>query len=161
MGGIKGKSGKYIRTKPAWNKGKIGFMKGRKFSTEHKNKIAKALMGNNNGYKEIKQTIEDKKAIARGIRIRHKIDIISHYSCGTMVCVCCGEDNIDFLSIDHINGGGNKHRRIVLGHEGSGSSFHLWLIRNGFPEGYQVLCLSCNASKGATNKCRLIHKKYE
>jgi len=30
-------------------------------------------------------------------------------------CVCCGESNLGFLSIDHINGGGRAHRQEVAG----------------------------------------------
>jgi hypothetical protein len=57
---------------------------------------------------------------------------------------CCGEDHIEFLSIDHITGHGNQQRKdfgthIVLYH---------WLVNNGFPEGYQVLCMNCNHAKG-------------
>ncbi|OGJ58619.1 hypothetical protein A2635_03965 [Candidatus Peribacteria bacterium RIFCSPHIGHO2_01_FULL_51_9] len=41
----KGKTGETV----AWNKGLKGFMKGRKFSSEHKQRIADALKGNKNG----------------------------------------------------------------------------------------------------------------
>src|SRR3990167_5629647 len=28
-------------------------------------------------------------------------------------CKCCGETRIEFLAFDHINGGGNEHRRKI------------------------------------------------
>jgi hypothetical protein len=32
-----------------------------------------------------------------------------------------------------------------------------WLRDNGFPEGFQVLCLSCGDSKGTGERCTLAH----
>ncbi len=32
-----------------------------------------------------------------------------------------------------------------------------WLIRNGFPEGFQTLCMPCNSSKRDGDRCRLGH----
>lgn len=57
-------------------------------------------------------------------------------------CQCCGEENLDFLAIDHIEGGGTKHREEV----GGGSNFYLLLKKQGFPKGYRVLCHNCNFS---------------
>src|SRR5207245_1335419 len=34
---------------------------------------------------------------------------IEFYSGGTNKCLCCGESNFLFLTIDHIEGGGRKH----------------------------------------------------
>jgi hypothetical protein len=71
------------------------------------------------------------------------LECIYNYSYGTMICNCCGEPIIYFLTIDHINGGGCKHRKKV----GEGITFYHWLIDNGFPEGYQVLCYNCNCGR--------------
>jgi hypothetical protein len=49
-------------------------------------------------------------------------------------------EDIRCLTIDHINGKGEQHRKIV----GSGTKFYQWLKNNNFPEGYQVLCFNCN-----------------
>lgn len=65
------------------------------------------------------------------------------------VCQCCGESQFEFLSLDHINGGGHEHRRQV----GYGNSFLLWLNRNNFPPGLQVLCHNCNMAKGFHKEC--------
>ena len=69
--------------------------------------------------------------------------VMSYYSEGFPKCKCCGEFGLDFLSIDHVNGGGTQHRRLV-----AGTVLYRWLIKNNFPDGYQVLCFNCNCAKG-------------
>ena len=65
-------------------------------------------------------------------------------------CQCCQESTRQFLAIDHINGGGCKHRKQL----GSfGVNFYAWLRRNGWPDGYQVLCHNCNLAKGYYGAC--------
>jgi len=58
-------------------------------------------------------------------------------------CVCCGESEPLFLSIDHINEDGAKHRAEIMGCPKKGrrigsTVFYKWLEKNGFPEGFQV-----------------------
>jgi hypothetical protein len=84
----------------------------------------------------------------------HKIKVISHYSNGTMECANpFGEHKepyktMDALSIDHINGGGTKHRlNRMYGHSGS----YYWYIKNNYPEGFQVLCMNCQFIKRIKN----------
>jgi hypothetical protein len=36
--------------------------------------------------------------------------------------------------------------------------FYRWLVRQGFPDGYQALCNSCNLSKGPSERCSLDHQ---
>lgn len=62
-------------------------------------------------------------------------------------CACCGEDRYEFLAIDHINGGGGKHRKNV------GAKIDRWLIKNNFPDGFRVLCHNCNQSLGHYGFC--------
>lgn len=78
-----------------------------------------------------------------GEKLRQQV--LEHYSNGTPKCACCGIDDILVLCVDHINGGGNKHRKQL--HKSSGTSFCNWLIRQGYPEGFQVLCHNCNFRK--------------
>lgn len=68
------------------------------------------------------------------------IEVLVHYG---GKCVCCNEKELVCLTIDHINGGGTKHRKEV----GDGTQFYYWLKRNNFPDGYQVLCWNCNCSR--------------
>lgn len=64
----------------------------------------------------------------------------SHY--GGYVCVCCGETEVAFLTLDHIGNDGAPHRK-EIGH----ASIYRWLKRNGYPPGFQAMCLNCNRGK--------------
>lgn len=69
---------------------------------------------------------------------------------GGFRCVCCGEDEPIFLTIDHINNDGNEHRKELATKIGKGgTAFFDWLRRNKFPPGFQVLCRNCNWGKHA------------
>jgi hypothetical protein len=84
---------------------------------------------------------------------RHRRDrdaVFDHYG---WTCRCCGSP--ERLTIDHVNGGGEAHRA-ELGTKG-GAGMYRWLIANGFPEGFQALCMPCNRSKSAGERCRLNH----
>lgn len=74
-------------------------------------------------------------------RDEHRITVIQHYG-GR--CLKCGESRPACLAIDHIEGGGNTHRK-KIGKYGSG--FFKWLVDNNFPEGFQILCHNCNMEK--------------
>jgi len=71
-----------------------------------------------------------------------KKEIISYYG-GR--CACCGESEIIFLTMDHVDNNGAEHRREAK--ISSGLDFYYWLRRNGYPEGFQVLCWNCNTGK--------------
>lgn len=60
-------------------------------------------------------------------------------------CACCGEATEAFLSIDHVNNDGAKMRR--AGIHRAGAQFYQWLRLQGFPEGFQLLCMNCNVGK--------------
>lgn len=93
---------------------------------------------------------------SRRNRNRVRDRVLSHYG---HACACCG--SVKRLTIDHINGEGQAHRLEIFGRSrGIGSTkFYRWLIANGFPPGYQVLCLPCNNSKGTGTTCRLDHQE--
>lgn len=95
------------------------------------------------------------RRIQKAYRYRVKRKVIEHYSNETMQCADCGISDIRVLSIDHISGGGNKHRKKIG--KNSGLEFWQWLIKNNFPEGYQVLCMNCQWIKRYTNR-EVIHK---
>lgn len=57
-------------------------------------------------------------------------------------CSRCGETDRDVLVVDHINGGGNEHRREI----GEGNLYR-WLRRNGFPSGFTILCANDHLRK--------------
>jgi hypothetical protein len=54
-------------------------------------------------------------------------------------CVCCGETHPLFLSIDHIDGGGSKHRK-ALGSKGLIRK----LVKQKDLSAYRILCIICN-----------------
>lgn len=61
-------------------------------------------------------------------------------------CNCCNEDTFEFLTIDHINGGGHQHRKEV-------KNIYSWLIKNNFPSGFRTLCMNCNFALGRYGYC--------
>lgn len=78
-------------------------------------------------------------------RLRSKIFDILGWS-----CACCGESHREFLCIDHIHGGGNKHQRSAGGSWG--------VIRDivkdpNIKDKYRTLCFNCNNSLGLLGYC--------
>ncbi|KKN13487.1 hypothetical protein LCGC14_1005810 [marine sediment metagenome] len=101
--------------------------------------------------------------IETGINIKRsrqrKIKVIDHYSNNKFECDWCNVKDMRVLSIDHINGGGNKHRK-----ESHISDLYWWLIKNNYPKGFRVLCMNCNwvartdkKNNGEWVKNQLIH----
>jgi hypothetical protein len=84
-----------------------------------------------------------------------KLEILVRYSGNPPKCFCCNETLIEFLTIDHINGGGNQHREKI--NIKGGNTFYRWLKKNNYPEGYRIACLNCNFSLGHYGYCP--HKK--
>lgn len=117
-----------------------------KYSASHKNEIAaraKAYRASEHGralkseYNTAHYNGPDRAARSAAL----KLAALNAY--GGPVCACCGETLIQGLSIDHIAGDGAKHRR-----EMSSKMLYGWLKANGYPPGYQVLCMTCNFAKG-------------
>lgn len=75
-----------------------------------------------------------------------KLMVLDAYSKGKMECACCGEKEVMFLTIDHIDNDGAKERKKL---KISGGNFYRWLVRNNFPnkDKYQVLCFNCNQGR--------------
>ena len=97
---------------------------------------------------------EKKKEYNKKYNQENKELIYNHYSNGVIECACCGEKEIDFLSLDHIYNNGAKHRKKV----GKTISFK-WIMKNNFPPIFQLLCMNCNFSKGKRgNNCKCIHQ---
>ena len=92
------------------------------------------------------------KISARDNRYREKLknEILSHY--GTS-CACCGESAREFLTLDHVNGGGNKNRIELLGKPQAGNAFYRKIRVLGFPDGFQTLCWNCNMAKAHYGIC--------
>lgn len=81
-------------------------------------------------------------------RLKLKIDIMTHYSKGTPKCACCGEQELSFLSLDHINNDGHLQRK-----KGAcGWVFYSQIIKNP-PTDLQVLCMNCQFGKKIKGIC--------
>lgn len=74
-----------------------------------------------------------------------KLEVFQHYAGEHPKCAHCGEDDLIVLSVDHLGGGGAKHREDIR--ITTGGTFYAWLKKSGFPEGFQVLCRNCNYRK--------------
>jgi len=89
---------------------------------------------------------EAKMAYNRKYEQRVKDEVFNHY--GGYICACCGITHKVFLTIDHIHGGGSKHRKET----GGGGKFNYrWIRKNNYPEGFQVLCWNCNCGRARNN----------
>ncbi len=85
---------------------------------------------------------EAAKAKAREAHAYLKRRCVDHYGGH---CAECAESDIDVLSIDHENGDGAAHRAEILkGRAGGSNRMYRWLIANGFPAGFRVLCFNHN-----------------
>lgn len=95
----------------------------------------------------------------RATRLNRKIQVWEHYGNGIAACVCCGVNEHEFLTLDHIDANGADHRKELrksgVGGYATGWFIYKWLIDNGYPDGYQTLCFNCNVGKHRTkiNKC--------
>jgi hypothetical protein len=70
--------------------------------------------------------------------------VLKHY--GT-VCFCCGEWREEFLTVDHIFGGGSKHKRERK------RDIYIWLVKHNFPPEYRTACFNCNCAMGRCGYC--------
>ncbi len=84
-----------------------------------------------------------------------KLDVLNAYSNRKLECKCCGESQIEFLTLDHLLNNGASDRRL----RGGSKSVYVYLRLNNFPSGYQVLCYNCNCAKAYYKKCP--HKNNE
>jgi len=67
---------------------------------------------------------------------------------GGSYCKCCGEDNVFFLSLDHINNDGAEQRRSI---SKTGKNLAWWLQKRNWPSGFQILCFNCNCGRARNN----------
>lgn len=77
-------------------------------------------------------------------RLRHqklKMDCLDAY--GGPVCVGCGEDHHECLSVDHTANDGAVHRKA----DKRARNLYVLLRAVGYPPGFQVLCMNCNHLK--------------
>ena len=63
--------------------------------------------------------------------------VLNHYG---PCCCWCGEKDINSLQIDHILNNGRDQKRY-------GENLSLYIIKNNYPNAYQILCADCNQLK--------------
>lgn len=96
--------------------------------------------------KELLATHKTQRRIYMAKRYQElKRKVLGHYSNNAYKCIRCGFGDFRALEIDHIDGGGSKHRREIRG------NLYYWLIKNKFPIGFQVLCSNCQSIKRHEN----------
>lgn len=109
------------------------------------------------GYKKNKKKIIESAATRKNYyRKEARRLALEKYGGKPPKCACCGETEYVFLAIDHIKGGGNKHRIFLS------KTTHLglmgWLVETRKkPAQFQVLCHNCNMGKSILGICP--HKK--
>ncbi len=124
--------------------------------TDRNKKSSERQMGNKHwnwkGGKKYPETEKSKatfREYQRKLRAFKKDLVLEHYG---RKCVCCGESEVKFLAIDHKNDDGYEHRK-TLGGTGGGSIIVAWIVKNGFPDMFQILCHNCNMAKGIYGEC--------
>lgn len=90
------------------------------------------------------RNVERGRASQKEYRARVKEATFDHYG---RSCVCCGENELVFLTLDHVSPIYRKKRTR------QGSALYVNLKRAGFPDGFQVLCFNCNAAKRTMSEC--------
>ncbi len=130
--------------------------KARKYRAEHREKIKERAHKHyaenrdelcEKARKYVAENREEINERQRKCNVERRVRVLWTYGSR---CVCCGESRYEFLAIDHVNGDGAAHRHKI---GKGGSSFYAWLIKNNFPEGFQILCWNCNWAKGVYGKC--------
>jgi len=72
-------------------------------------------------------------------------------------CVICGEKHYEFLAIDHVNDNGAEHRRSI----GDGNQVLREIIKENYPNTYQILCHNCNNAKGFYKRNPILIERYQ
>ena len=108
--------------------------------------------------------LEKNAAHARRIRDHYRDIIFNHYSNNDIKCANCGIDVYSVLCLDHINNDGADHKRRLNknGKKLLGTSdLYRDIIKNNFPDNFQVLCFNCNYHKEFMRRCDVVDKKRE
>lgn len=109
-------------------------------------------------YKKFHKANRDRRVKERKERNKKiKFEVFSHYCKGLVRCQCkgCPIKHIDLLTLDHKIPVRKTSRRRKTGYH-----FWFWLKRNGCPDGFQILCASCNFSKKRNFRCSRYGKTH-
>ena len=82
---------------------------------------------------------------AENLKRRDAVRDQAYQAYGGYKCNCCGITERAFLSLDHINNDGAKHKRECKLR--TGEQLYRWIVKNNFPPMFQVLCMNCQWGK--------------
>ena len=86
-------------------------------------------------------------AAVRRYESKIKLEILTHYGpCGIVRCnwIGCFINDIDMLSLDHVNNDGGEHRKAL---SGGVHAIYRDVRRKQYPPGYQTLCFNHQLKK--------------
>jgi hypothetical protein len=78
----------------------------------------------------------------------YKSEVLMYYGKGRLACICCGERELKFLTLDHI-----VSRKLSKKPEDKLTGFRLYRVlrEKNFPPGYQTMCWNCNSGRALNN----------
>jgi hypothetical protein len=87
---------------------------------------------------------------SRNYRDKLTLQVITHYG---GKCICCGETELKFLTIDHKNNDGAKERKKLSGRNVGTNNLSVYrlIVKNNYPDTYRVLCYNCNCGRERNN----------
>lgn len=100
-------------------------------------------------YYKLKYNVENNKIKTKEYNRQLKIDAFLNY--GGIICVCCKEEELKFLTIDHVQNDGAIDRAKGL----VGIKLYRWMRKNNYPDKarFRVLCYNCNSMRGNYGFC--------
>lgn len=98
-----------------------------------------------NAYTKKRETTNPRKYTGKEYYRDLKDKVIERYG---HTCACCGETLREFLTLDHVNKGGGKHRK-----ERGSNAHYMDAKRRNFPPDYRVLCFNCNCVMAHGQSC--------
>jgi hypothetical protein len=76
-----------------------------------------------------------------GARVSAERKLAALRHIGGASCVCCGEDSLPFLTVDHKHRDGGLHRKQL---KLVGTTLYQWILEQRDVTGLRVLCMNCN-----------------
>jgi hypothetical protein len=87
------------------------------------------------------RTLADAKRMSDSHKPRTSVTKVEMVEAYGGKCACCGETEMVFLSLDHVDGGGSAHRKSLGGN--GGRKILQEAKAAGWPGAYRVLCMNC------------------
>tara|TARA_B110000459_G_scaffold6160_1_gene6484 strand:- start:63 stop:437 length:375 start_codon:yes stop_codon:yes gene_type:complete len=117
------------------------------------------------------RTVNQKKNRDKPESKENRLKVLQYYSkrlskSNIPCCNCCGlNSHIEFLTVDHIAGRQEMDsepelKKLKYMSKLSGTALVIWIIKNNFPKGFQILCHNCNQTKGYYGQCPLENKPH-